>query len=67
MIEAKVEIDMRAAKKDRYLEEFNRPVPIMHRSVTICFLNFSILAGDDFRDLALTSSRALTGTRESQY
>merc|ERR1712012_1114221 len=30
IIEAKVEIDMRASKKDKFIEEFSRPVPIMH-------------------------------------
>ena len=31
IVEAKVEIDMRASKKDKFIEEFSRPVPIMHR------------------------------------
>jgi len=30
IVEAKVEIDMRASKKDKFIEEFSRPVPIMH-------------------------------------
>jgi len=30
IIEAKVELDMRATKKEKYIEEFSRPVPIMH-------------------------------------
>ena len=31
LVEARVELDMRAQKKDKYIEAFSRPVPIMHR------------------------------------
>jgi len=30
IIEAKIELDMRASKKEKYVEEFSRQVPIMH-------------------------------------